>query len=327
MAQKRSCLARVAAGILLIGVVGMTAIALFTSYYGWPIYLELLSHFQRQYWLLSLVGLIAIALTRYRWPTLIAIACVAALTAQLLPWYLPPHFLGTPSAGNFRILVSNVNTQNRDYEAVLTFAQQANPDLALFMEVDNRWIEQLNVLQSALPYSSGEANDNNFGIVMYSRQPLQTIELIDFARDSSTSVTATATINDQPLTLVGTHPLPPVRPSIFHSRNRQLDRLGQYLQTVSGAKIVLGDFNITMWSPYYKRFERQTGLKNVRDGFGVLPSWPTGGTYLPVPSWVTRWMAIPIDHGLLSPELAVANVQIGPDVGSDHRPVLIDLSL
>jgi len=50
MAQKRSRFTNIVAGIVLVGVCGVTAIALLSSRLGWPIYLELLSHFQRQYW-------------------------------------------------------------------------------------------------------------------------------------------------------------------------------------------------------------------------------------------------------------------------------------
>ncbi|MEM9119337.1 MAG: endonuclease/exonuclease/phosphatase family protein [Cyanobacteria bacterium P01_F01_bin.56] len=326
MAQQRAGLVSALAWIVLVGVAAVTAIALLSSRYGWPLYLELLSHFQRQYWLLSLVGWGVIGLTRRRWPALLGLMCVAALTTQLLPWYWPPHFLGARDTGNLRILISNVNTKNRNFDAVLNFVQQTNPDLALFMEVDNRWIEQLDPLTAELPYFSGEGNANNFGIVIYSRYPLTTTQLVNFAADSTPSITTTMTVHGQSLTVVGTHPVPPVRPTYFYSRNRQLDQLGQYLQSVEQPKIVIGDFNITMWSPYYRSFHRQTGLKNVRDGFGLLPSWPTGKFYR-LPAWFMPLLAIPIDHGLVSPELTVTKVQVGPNVGSDHRPVVVDLHL
>jgi hypothetical protein len=44
------------AGVLLLTMVGIWAIALGSSRYGWPLYLELLAHFQRQYWLTNLGG-------------------------------------------------------------------------------------------------------------------------------------------------------------------------------------------------------------------------------------------------------------------------------
>ncbi len=327
MGQPRSRFGHLLAWGLLVGVGVVTAIALISSHFGWPLYLELLSHFQRQYWGLSVLGMGTIGLTRRRLPFCLSLLCVTALTAQLLPWYLPPHFVAASEPGNYRILIANVNRQNRDFEAVLQWAQQTNPDLALFMEVDARWVEQLSPLQAELPHMAGQDRDDNFGLVLYSRYPLTTAEMVNFAADSMPSIVATTTVQGESLAIVGTHPLPPVNRQYFQSRNRQLEQLGQYLQTVELPQVVIGDFNITMWSPYYRRWQQQTGLKNVRHGFGILPSWPSAESFPPLPSWLTPWLAIPIDHGLVSPELTVGRVQIGPDIGSDHRPVVLDLMI
>ena len=327
MGQRQISFGGVVAWIGLIGIVVVTAIALISRYWGWPLYLELLSHFQRQYWWISGLALGAIGLTRRRWPLLLGLACVTALTVNLLTWYLPPHFLTTGAPGNCRILIANVNSKNRDFEAVLQWTQQVNPDLALFMEVDNLWLEQLDELAVELPYFVGEGNEqNNFGIVLYSRYPFTEAELVNFAADSMPSIVATTAVNEQSLAIVGTHPLPPVSPQYFQSRNRQLQQLGQFVQALAQPTVVIGDFNITMWSPYYRRLQQQTGLKNVRDGFGILPSWPSGPSF-PLPNWLAKSLAIPIDHGLVSPALTVTQVYVGPDVGSDHLPVVVELRL
>jgi endonuclease/exonuclease/phosphatase (EEP) superfamily protein YafD len=34
-----------------------------------------------------------------------------------------------------------------------------------------------------------------------------------------------------------------------------------------------------------------------------------------------RWFALPIDHTLVSPGVRVVQREVGPDLGSDHRPV------
>ncbi|MEM9503846.1 MAG: hypothetical protein AAGA01_07800, partial [Cyanobacteria bacterium P01_E01_bin.43] len=133
MAQRPSSLTRCFAWTVLIGILAVTTIALLTSRYGWPLYLELLSHFQLQYWVLSVIGLVIIGLTRCKIPVFVGLLCVAALSAQILPWYLPPNF-ATPNDSNFRLLIANVNTQNTQYEAVLAYTNQEKPDLALFME-------------------------------------------------------------------------------------------------------------------------------------------------------------------------------------------------
>jgi endonuclease/exonuclease/phosphatase (EEP) superfamily protein YafD len=52
-------------------------------------------------------------------------------------------------------------------------------------------------------------------------------------------------------------------------------------------------------------------------GHGVQPTWPNFNPLL--------W--IPLDHVLHSTCLAVRDRIIGPDVGSDHYPVIVDFSL
>jgi endonuclease/exonuclease/phosphatase (EEP) superfamily protein YafD len=36
-------------------------------------------------------------------------------------------------------------------------------------------------------------------------------------------------------------------------------------------------------------------------------------------------LSIPIDHCLISPDIKVVNIRTGPNVGSDHRPLITDL--
>ncbi|HEY9832845.1 MAG TPA: endonuclease/exonuclease/phosphatase family protein, partial [Stenomitos sp.] len=114
------------------------------------------------------------------------------------------------------------------------------------------------------------------------------------------------------------------------ARNQQLDEIGKYIKSLSTQVILTGDLNITMWSPYYKRFMSQAGLKNARQGFGTVPTWPLKTNYPPyskMPILFTRLLSIPIDHCLISPNIKVAKIRAGSSVGSDHRPLITDLVL
>jgi endonuclease/exonuclease/phosphatase family metal-dependent hydrolase len=97
---------------------------------------------------------------------------------------------------------------------------------------------------------------------------------------------------------------------------------------VNNPVVIAGDLNITMWSPYYKRFISKTGLRNARQGFGILPSWPVKTTYphySKIPPFMSWLISIPIDHCLISPELKVSKIRTGANVNSDHLPLIIDL--
>ena len=39
-------------------------------------------------------------------------------------------------------------------------------------------------------------------------------------------------------------------------------------------------------------------------------------------TWPSRLPVMAIDHVLVSPELSVSSLRVGPAIGSDHRPVL-----
>jgi len=56
----------------------------------------------------------------------------------------------------------------------------------------------------------------------------------------------------------------------------------------------------------------ETGLYNTRKGFDMLLTWPK-------PS-ITR-----IDHILVSPEIITLDMRVGPNVISDHRPLVVEL--
>ena len=86
---------------------------------------------------------------------------------------------------------------------------------------------------------------------------------------------------------------------------------------VFGALIVVGDLNTSPWSPHFRDLLTATGLRNAAAGHGWIPTWPT---------WF--WPAlIPIDHVLVRGPLGVEDLERGPDVGSDHYPLIAGLRL
>jgi endonuclease/exonuclease/phosphatase (EEP) superfamily protein YafD len=308
--------------VLSLVIVGITLIAL-VSDRGWTQILELLSHFRLQYLLLSLVLLLPLFLTRRRTAILIALFCVALLSTPILPWYNPLN--RSAATGELRVLTANINTQNRSYEKVLMMVREEKPDIVVFLEVDDTWVAQLQSLEDILPYNFGQANPYNFGIAAYSRFPLENAAVDFFGTERNPSILADLAVEGKTISLVATHPFPPVRRSFFHTRNLQLDRIGQYVQQLETPVILLGDLNLSMWSPYYRRFARNTGLQNARRGFGILPTWPMPGTYAVLPDLLHRLLQIPIDHCLISSEIKVTEIHTGRDVDSDHLPLITDL--
>jgi endonuclease/exonuclease/phosphatase (EEP) superfamily protein YafD len=115
--------------------------------------------------------------------------------------------------------------------------------------------------------------------------------------------------------LLAAHPPPPVNGRLFRIRNEQLRELGRLAMALDSPKAILGDLNTSPWSPFFLALLEQSSLNNARDGFGILPTWPT--FFVPA--------MIPLDHCLVSPGTRVRHIRTGPDIGSDHLPLIIDL--
>ena len=97
--------------------------------------------------------------------------------------------------------------------------------------------------------------------------------------------------------------------------NREIEAaaVGKWLGTSTESLVVAGDFNMTPESVIY-----QTQFGHLQNAFSVAGlGW--GATKF------TRYHSARIDHILANAEWRFARCTIGPDVGSDHRPVIADL--
>ena len=83
----------------------------------------------------------------------------------------------------------------------------------------------------------------------------------------------------------------------------------------AGSRIVVGDMNTHRRLAPLRRLPPRRGLRDSRLGFGRQPSWPTWSPY-----------RIAIDHAFVSDDLAVVDRRLGPAIGSDHFPLILDLA-
>ncbi|MGH9801995.1 MAG: endonuclease/exonuclease/phosphatase family protein [Blastocatellia bacterium] len=289
----------------------------FTAFFG-SVYwmLELTTHFRFQYFALSFFFLLLFALLRmWRWAG-VALLCLTINGAFVVPWYLPSNSAHADGGGQkLRLLLSNVLWDNTQHADVIELVRQEEPDLAFFQEVTPRWAKELEVLRSEFPDSRLHPNDEAGGMAVFSRLPFVRAELAPLAEYNGPAVIAQVNVGGRLISIVSVHAPPPGGKLNFAHRTEILNQAADYVNSLPEPKIVIGDLNITMWSPYYKRFVEKIGLVNVRAGFGILPSWPT---FLPP-------MSIPIDQCLVSPGILVVNVRTGNRVGSDHLPLIVDL--
>jgi endonuclease/exonuclease/phosphatase (EEP) superfamily protein YafD len=302
--------------VLYLALAGATLATLagWLSWWWWPG--ELASHFRVQYFWISVISFALLAATR-RW-YLTALAAVPMLLnfAVILPLY-GPVVVTTDNRPVRRIASINVYYGNRRHADVLKFVRGVQPDVVLLMELTGAWRDLLADLRDDYPFQRTAVREDSFGIALISRIEWDDCQVLYFGTAGVPSIVARFDWSDEKLLLLGTHPLTPARSESWRLRNEQFAAIADRCQEEAGPVILIGDLNSTSWSSHFNTLLDGTRLRDSRTGFGVQPSWPAW-SILP---------RIPIDHALVSPEVEVRNRFIGPDIGSDHFPLVLDVVL
>jgi endonuclease/exonuclease/phosphatase (EEP) superfamily protein YafD len=278
--------------------------------------IELFSHFRLQYFVVSVLLFLVFAL-QLRYAYAGALLLTALVNGFLiLGWYLP---LNSEGGGpeTLKLLHANVLSSNDKHQRLIDLIAVEDPDMVFLQEITDEWVNGLRPLQKNYPFSYTEARPGNFGIAVYSKIRLDSVSQVDSPPLGYPTIVATAAIGKRVLTLISTHPTIPLGKRLYSARNQQLDSVLELVQAADRPVVLLGDFNVTMWDPHFKKLARSSGLQSARHGFGILPTWPT---YMPI-------AMIPIDHVLVSESIAVSNVKTGKSIGSDHLPLIVTISL
>ncbi len=304
-------------GFIVGGVCLATGFSFFAS--DWWVF-ELTSHFRIQYFLVLLVSsLVCISRAHYKWG--VAAGFVALLNlALLVPFETVVHAKSSSAkteSRSFRAVLLNVNHANDDYRKIYDYIRLVNPDFLLLLEVNEKWMSNLQKLRDKFAYSKGQAHPE-YGILLMSQVPIDQTAILFLGEERIPTVMAQFTLqNKQNVTLLGTHPRSPMSSAHAQSRNDQLRNIAKFVSQQPNPVVLLGDLNVTPWSPVFQDFLTHSGLRDSMEGMGLQPTWPT--------TFPLAW--IPIDHCLISSEVLIRKRQVGPNIGSDHYPLVVDFSI
>ncbi|MBC6422903.1 MAG: endonuclease/exonuclease/phosphatase family protein [Hormoscilla sp. SP12CHS1] len=278
-------------------------------------YFELTSHFKVKYLIINFIVLILLLVARRKSWLFVCLFCLTINGFEVLPWY-GVNIANKTSEVHLKILLANVHTKNQRYSEFISLVKQERPDVVVVEEIDKIGTTELAAIHALFPYRFLKPRFDNFGIGIYSYIPLDNLEVKSVGEYDIPTLIADIKLQEHVVSLIATHPLPPVSQEYFYWRNQQLAEISDRVQQLKNKPvIVVGDLNTTMWSPYYRKFIRDSGLKNGRSGFGVQPTWPVDAPIF----------SIPLDYCLVSPEIKVIDSRVGKDIGSDHYPLITEL--
>lgn len=300
-----------------VAALGLTA----ASWLGGALWaMELLTHFRLQFVAGGLILVMAAVVCRR--PAVIAMAgfVVVANSLPMLPYAVPRAALAHAHVeeARIRILAANVRYRNQDYARALDLIEIENPDIVGLLEVNNAWIDGLAVLHETYPYHVIWPEEGAHGLALFSRIPIEELGTSPYREGTQLTAISVATeFMERPVILTLAHLIAPTTPRRAAIRNRQI-------RTVAGTvradqepdTILIGDLNITPWSPHYSVLQ-QAGLDNAALGRGYVATWPT----------VAGSFGIPIDHVLLTNGFHVQQFRAGASFGSDHLPLVADVAI
>lgn len=293
--------------LMLFGILGKT----------WWI-LELASHYYIQYSGLLFILTLGLVFLHLR-----KLAVIPAIGFLITLVVLVPSWIGKPDvpsdAETLRVISYNMQYRNTSYEDIARYMVESKADVIVISELTAESYTILQgMLREAYPFGYHEVGDGAFSIGMFSASTATTVSPIIFADAGIPSLEISTVIGDEELIILGTHPVPPTSAIYAKSRNTQFEQLAVYTSEVDTALMVVGDLNVTPWSPYFSDLLDDGNLQDGRSGFGLQQSWPK------------QWPAlfrIPIDHTLINDHVKIISRETGPFLGSDHRPIVVDVAV
>ncbi|CCH53256.1 endonuclease/exonuclease/phosphatase [Fibrisoma limi BUZ 3] len=275
---------------------------------------ELVSHF------VVLYCVVAVFLSAYWLFTGSRLVRITTGCLLLNSFLAAPWLVADPPAAaqhDFRVLHANVLYTDTDMQRTIRLIGEQQPDLFVLQEMTPATIRALVPLRSTYPFQYEIWSKGPCHILVGSRTPFSVDKQ---AVKTQQVIHLTTTINGREMALVTVHPRTPVLPSWFAERNRQLAYVADLTRREPRPTLLIGDFNISVFSPVYHRiFEEepvsQPALAACRKGFGISPTWPR---FFP-PGM------IPIDHAFVNGGLRTVRFQPLEQPGSDHKAVVVDL--
>jgi endonuclease/exonuclease/phosphatase (EEP) superfamily protein YafD len=132
-------------------------------------------------------------------------------------------------------------------------------------------------------------------------------------------VVITAPLAGREVTIVAFSVERPVSARTTDERIRAFGAVNARVRGLDGPAVIVGNLESSRWAYAFSVIAE--GLTNSEDGFGYFATFP--GLDMPL---FGEYAGIPVDHALYQGPITVTHRRVGPDLGINHRPLLVDLS-
>lgn len=293
---------------------------------------ELFDHLRPQYCLILVVAIIVGGISRQPWSFAWCLPLLLNLVV-IIPLFVSPaqdfsRYSANPIHNStLRLLLVNLDHQNQDTNPAIRYIEAQNVDLVLLQEVTPSWLTNLESNLSRYRVATSFPQEDSTGVAMLVPiKPSKSVEIV------ATQILELPPNSGQPLletvlrwggkevVILGLSIARPHNRDASAFQQKEFDAAAQWSVRQQNQDrrevVVMGDFNTTPWSGRFRKFLHDSNLRNSLRGFGLQPTWHAA---LPSP------LMIAIDHCLHSKLITTINRATGPNIGSDHLPLFVEL--
>lgn len=259
-----------------------------------------------------------------------ALVAIATVCLCIQAWWIVPYTRLFPveiedteendAENTVCIMTANVLQPNRKARELLELVEDNSPDILVALETNQWWQDQLDRLETSgeYPYAIKCPLDNLYGMLVYSKLPLENAKTQFLVQDGVPSMHALAILRSgRKVRVHFLHPAPPSPSENEESSERDAELLvvARSTRHAQSPAIVTGDLNDVAWSATTRLFRKASGFLDPRIGRGMFNTFHAQ-------RWYLRW---PLDHLFCSSHFQLKAIKRLPEFGSDHFPMLMEL--
>jgi vancomycin resistance protein VanJ len=268
------------------------------------------------------------------WYVLARLALLALLGIVWFGPFFQPKNVTPAGMQTIRVVTFNVWGDNHQLDEVESWLRETDADVIALQEIPDAYVLGIPALADIYPEQPGDRLRRPWGRMILSRHPV-----LELTITGANQQRAVLDVDGQQVAVYNIHFPIPVRSNappdltsytgwlnvaLNYDERARNEQIEQFLDELAGEAlpyIVAGDFNLSQHSIIYGTLAvRMTdSFRATNSGLGA--TWPVG--YLP------PFMSplLRVDYIWHSRSLRAVATQIGPQLGSDHLPLVATLEL
>ncbi len=282
---------------------------------------ELAIHWRAHMAVVSLLFVLAFIIAQRLFPALWMMALALSFAIPAWQSFNPAPPPEGKEKTRLTILQFNILYSNEKFASSIPWIIEQNADIVILQEINQNRASELSELKKHYTWSQIKLNKNReaFGIAIFSNHPVTKFDYVDIGDGWNHYTLTELLINGTKLHIYELHTPPPISEEYFTQRNISLNLMANVIaKDKTPHRLLIGDMNSTIYSPYFKNLLDQAELHHAQQGYNIEGTWPA---ILPAP------LRIGIDHILASRQIKIENRVVTSVQYSDHLPVVTTLSL